>query len=490
VSDNAGSRPSVGLSRRTVVGATAGLVGAAAFRAFAPRPAFGQSPRTRYDIITFAQDAVRLSKFEAAVKQMQDASTANPADVKGWLANANKHRDFCSIAKDDPSQIHFCWWFLAWHRASIYVTEQKIRALSGDDSLSYPYWNWSSDRTIPVAFAKSGSPLANAVRYPRTQPFGLQDGEVGYNQSDPTLKAFGVSALSASFFQAASFAEIPLSFGGIARPNTGKKYGNNALEAVPHGPVHNYSGGQKLVGGKLVYGDMTDFSTAARDPIFFAHHGNLDRLWETWRQTPANKKSEPQDATFQNHSFVFTWLDGTPVEVKMSDILDTTKLGYSYDYLDVFRNKTPPILVAEAVTSSSPLPPIATQKISIPSARPSAARPNAALPERQYLEILGVQSPTVPMTVGVFLKEANAAPNARGIEVGTFAAVLSGGTVAWPSDRLLFDVTAPIERFAGQDVTVELIPERMGSDPDQTYPPLRYEVMRIITQESPIRNPQ
>jgi hypothetical protein len=174
----------------------------------------------------------------------------------------------------------------------------------------------------------------------------------------------------------------------------------------------------------------------------------------------------------------------------MSDILDTTKLEYSYDYLDVFRNKTPPTLVAEAVTSPSPLPPIATQKISVPSARPNAARPNAALPERQYLEILGVESPAVPMTVGVFLKDANLAPNARGVEVGTFAAVLSGGKVAWPSDRLLFDGTTPIQRFAGRDVTVELIPERMGSDPDQTGPPLRYEVMRIITQGSPIRNPQ
>jgi hypothetical protein len=88
----------------------------------------------------------------------------------------------------------------------------------------------------------------------------------------------------------------------------------------------------------------------------------------------------------------------------------------------------------------------------------------------------------------VFLKEANSAPNVRGIEVGSFAAVLSGGKVAWPSDRLLFDITAPIQRFAGQDVTIEFIPERMGSDSDQAYPPLKYDVMRIITQRSSIRD--
>src|SRR5258708_7250059 len=263
----AGRWLSTGLSRRAVIGGSVGLVSVATFRGLAPSAAFGQSSRIRYDIVTFAQDATRLAKFEAAVKQMQDASTASASDPKGWLANANSHRDFCSIKNDDPSQIHFCWWFLAWHRAYIFVTEQKIRALSGDDSFSYPYWNWSSDRTIPAAFDTSGSALANAVRYPRTQPIGLTDVEVGYNQNDPTLKAFGVEALSSSFFEAPNFSEIPFSFGGIARPNVQKKYANNALEAVPHGPVHNYSGGSKKVGGKLVVGDMTDFATAARDPI-------------------------------------------------------------------------------------------------------------------------------------------------------------------------------------------------------------------------------
>ena len=241
----------------------------------------------------------------------------------------------------------------------------------------------------------------------------------------------------------------------------------------------------KKVGGKLVVGDMTDFATAARDPIFFAHHGNLDRLWETWRQTPANKGSEPTDTMFQNHSFVFSWLDGTPIEVKMSDILDTTKLGYTYDYLDVFRSKTPPIVVAQAVTPPAPLPAIATQKLSVP-----LAQPKAAVPSREYLEVMGVQAPDVPMTVGVYLKEANAGVGVRGVEVGSFAAVLSGGKIAWPSDRLIFDITAAIQRFAGQEIIVELIPERLGPEIEQAYPPLKYEVMRIISLPSAIRNPR
>src|SRR5215467_3700885 len=96
---------------------------------------------------------------------MMDRSTADANDPGGWLAVANTHRDFCSIAGDDPDQIHYCYWFIGWHRAYISVTERKIRAISGDDSFSYPYWNWSSDRHIPAAFTTPGSSLANAVRY-------------------------------------------------------------------------------------------------------------------------------------------------------------------------------------------------------------------------------------------------------------------------------------------------------------------------------------
>jgi tyrosinase len=27
---------------------------------------------------------------------------------------------------------------------------------------------------------------------------------------------------------------------------------------------------------------MSGFNTAARDPIFWLHHANIDRLWEAW----------------------------------------------------------------------------------------------------------------------------------------------------------------------------------------------------------------
>ena len=182
--------------------------------------------------------------------------------------------------------IHFCWWFLAWHRAYISVTERKIREISGDTSFTYPYWNWSSDRRIPPAYAKAGSSAGEGGSLREIQS-SWPDRRRGrdFRQDDPVLKKLGVEALGSKFFEAKTGDDIPFSFGGIARPNPEQAYDNNALEDTPHGPVHNYVGGG---------GDMSDFETAGRDPIFFAHHGNLDRLWETWRGCPETRRPNPR----------------------------------------------------------------------------------------------------------------------------------------------------------------------------------------------------
>jgi tyrosinase len=49
-----------------------------------------------------------------------------------------------------------------------------------------------------------------------------------------------------------------------------------ALEQTPHNDVHG------LVGGPS--GFMGAFDTAPLDPVFWLHHANIDRLWESWRK--------------------------------------------------------------------------------------------------------------------------------------------------------------------------------------------------------------
>jgi hypothetical protein len=460
-------------SRREVLAGAAAIAGAAALGAapLALTPAGAQPAglAVRQDIVTFAQDATRFGNFQAALKEMQDRSQRDPNDPKGWLVNANAHNDFCAVpAPDGPDQIHFCYWFLAWHRAYITVTERKIREISGDQSLAYPYWNWSSDRRIPQPFAGAGNPLGNAVRFTPNRP--LADAEVDFHPDDPDLQQLVVGALASTFFEATTPDDIGLSFGGIARPNQFNAFDNNRLEGTPHGPVHVYVGGTR--GSRE--GDMTEFSTAGRDPIFFGHHGNLDRLWEIWRQDPARKATEPSADAFLSHPFVFTWLDGTQIQVIAGDTLDASKLGFMYDNMQVLRPGAPPLVIAQAAENR--LPAVGSSQIRVPVS-PQTPRPN----ERKVLEITDVETPPAPITVGVYVKPAGAPASDTGTEVGSFTAVRSGGRVVLPK-TLRFDVTAAANRFAGQEITVELVPHRISTDTDEHYAPLKYGKMEIVSR--------
>ncbi len=102
-----------------------------------------------------------------------------------------------------------------------------------------------------------------------------------------------------------------------------------------HNGMHNFSGGQnpkfesayKAVGidsgdpqnvYNPNYGYMTDNRVTAFDPIFWAHHSNVDRMWALWQEQNSGVTPESVDATMPPWSMV------------VKDSLSTKKLGYEY----------------------------------------------------------------------------------------------------------------------------------------------------------------
>ena len=220
------------LGRRPLLGGLASV--AVGIAASAPL----NSLAVRRDAASLAYSPNALAGLEAAIAEMQRRSERDPRDPKGWRANIDAHHAVCAAApNDDDAQVHGCWWFLPWHRAFLAVTEWKLRAISGDPSLALPYWNWSSDRTIPAAFALPTSPLARAARYTPDRP--LTPVEVDHLLHDGDMARLGVAALGARAFQAWAPEQIPRTFGGIAKPNPGQWHGRNRLEGIPHTAVHN-----------------------------------------------------------------------------------------------------------------------------------------------------------------------------------------------------------------------------------------------------------
>ncbi|KAI5081216.1 hypothetical protein GOP47_0004399 [Adiantum capillus-veneris] len=97
---------------------------------------------------------------------------------------------------------------------------------------------------------------------------------------------------------------------------------------------------------------MGTFSTASRDPIFYAHHSNVDSLWDVWGFTlPGSPRKDHSDPDFLDTEFLFYDENANLVKVKVSDALDNAKLGVSYKTVwadDLWINYSP-----KAVTSGS-----------------------------------------------------------------------------------------------------------------------------------------
>jgi len=105
-------------------------------------------------------------------------------------------------------------------------------------------------------------------------------------------------------------------------------YGPGTLEDTPHGNVHLWVGSPDAA---TKFDDMGNFGRSARDPIFFGHHGNVDRIWELWKTLPGTQRREPVHQDFRDAQFTFYDENADLVIVNVSQVLDTKVLRYEYE---------------------------------------------------------------------------------------------------------------------------------------------------------------
>ncbi|MFI5079169.1 MAG: tyrosinase family protein, partial [Vicinamibacteria bacterium] len=226
---------------------------------------------------------------------MRDLAVSDPTDPRGIVHQANVHCWNCG----QSTQIHGSWSFFAWHRAELYFHERILGRLIKDEDFRLPYWDWdvSSHRTLPGAYTNPNdatNPLFNATR--------------SKSPTDQIPAAWVDDDVTEGILTLGTFAE----FGGTATAS-------GSPEGTPHGPVHSWVGG-----------DMGAFSTAAKDPVFFAHHSNIDKLWSDWHRLDS-QHMDPTDPAFLN--LTFTFFDENKVwrSIKASQVLDhENRLRYTY----------------------------------------------------------------------------------------------------------------------------------------------------------------
>jgi len=213
-----------------------------------------------------------IQKLRNAYQAMRALDTSDPNDPRAFHHQANIHCWYCGHG----TQVHFTWQFFAWHRAYLYFHERILGKLIGDMDFRLPYWDWDAPahRKIPGAYTSPNdatNPLWNGTRA-MTPSDEIPDEDVGEAVMDAALTA-------------GSFAE----FGGTAS-------GSGIPEGAPHGSVHVDVGGFS--------GDMGSFDTAARDPIFYAHHSNVDKMWSDWNKA-SSTHTNPTDSSFLNLTWNF-----------------------------------------------------------------------------------------------------------------------------------------------------------------------------------------
>jgi tyrosinase len=217
-----------------------------------------------------------------------------------------------SIAlKDKRSYEYFAGWhgvplgwcqhhdtlFLPWHRAYLYWLELALQ--SEVPGVTLPWWDWSNSATIPEPYtvaqadgsenilAKAPITVFNADRQSGWPTETSRDpGEIANTPTPPYQQEWAYA------MQADNYADF-----------------NQRIWTV-HDTVHVWVGGT-----------MGQLDWAAYDPVFFAHHANIDRAWRIWQAAHpgANPPADVLDVSLQ-----------TDPALTVQAVLDVTRLGYEY----------------------------------------------------------------------------------------------------------------------------------------------------------------
>jgi len=296
--------------------------------------------------------------YARAVTAMQERNGMDFSDPTCWRYLAEVHGS--SIPRGDWPRgatwnecQHSSWYFLPWHRIYLHyferVVRQTVSTLGGPDDWALPYWNYSdprrpSVRRLPAAFREpqmpSGEPNPLFVSQRSQSNPAINGGE------EVDLEDVDIGAAMAEMHFSEPTGDP--SFAGFGGPVTGFSHSGGSvgsLENIPHGMVH------VEVGGIQPRGWMSSFATAGRDPIFWLHHANIDRLWKVWLNQ--GSRVNPPDTRWLDMSFTIgSGASATTLAVR--DVLDTTQSPLNYHYTDESPLVLEPAIAAAASAAGSP----------------------------------------------------------------------------------------------------------------------------------------
>jgi hypothetical protein len=291
----------VKLTRRNVAKGVGGAVMATPLAFSGPSMAqvlVGAGLRVRRSLSGMAYNDPDLEALRYAIGQMR--TTAGPLS---WLTQRQVHAA--------PWGHHNSWRFLPWHRFQLYYLERIIARISGKPDFAMPYWNWDDDRA-PAAYFQRRSPLYDNTRTinasSRISSYIGFEWAAGAGDGDfwgRTDNEFG------DFFGS----QNPTGEAGAGYAGSAEQYGHNL--------VHLFCGGR-----------MRNLMESPLDPLFWAHHSNVDRQWAIWTEIHGAKNYPREWGAEPCTGYVDA--DGYLAPARFAaECADTRPMGYTYDNLNL-----------------------------------------------------------------------------------------------------------------------------------------------------------
>jgi polyphenol oxidase len=351
--------------------------------------------RTRKSI--WALNSAEIKELRLAFQKLRALPSTDP---RSWMAQAKVHCWNCSGDASTIADVHGTWAFMPWHRDYLYQIEKILGQLVGNPNFAIPYWDWNtpdaascvtpgSHRSIPGAYFPKMVGTANNTLWDcyrdETATAQMANGSVGKARVDSILTIRNTFSLF---------------FGG---PSTAA-----ALWPGPHGYVHVWTA-DHTVDFNNPKQDMGVLETAARDPLFWAHHANIDRLWDVWI---AQHGTPTYPSGFLNQSWTFWNEKPSPFKLATMTGNDAaqraTRLKYQYAAPSCTPT-SPPLLMIELEQQLFRIGP--DPETIITTARPTARMFNIAGNSGTHV-LLHLDNITVPSDKGAVLRVYLNRPNA------------------------------------------------------------------------------
>ncbi|KAJ8761495.1 hypothetical protein K2173_001629 [Erythroxylum novogranatense] len=375
-------------------------------------------------------DGAYIAKFSKALELMKSLPDDDP---RSFTQQAHVHCAYCNGAyhqegyPDLDLQIHNSWLFFPFHRWYLYFFEKILGKLINDPTFAIPFWNWDAPAgmQMPAVYTPSGSPLYDAYRNQSHLPPTLLDLDYSSKKTPITdADKLYASNLALMYRQMVTSPKTnTLFFGHPYRAGTAADPGAGTIETTPHTQLHIWCGDPRQPNGE----NMGNFYSAGRDPLFFAHHSNVDRMWNIWKKLKKRNK-DISDTDYLESTFAFYDENKNLVRVKVKDSLDSRKLGYDFQDVDIpwLKSKATPkksttkvamafgqtkkAFAAETKKSVTPLvafPLVLDKVITTKVARPNKSRTSQEKEEAEEILVIKdiVVERDVPAKFDVFIND-------------------------------------------------------------------------------------